>query len=122
MWKPEETSCKEFEDLIAPFRLNEGQKDAETIEAMKKEMPWKVTGEDLRIYKKKSEQHIRLHEVVQDHSRNAALIVISLPVVRKGACPSSLYMAWLETVSKNLYPPVVFIRGNQEDALTLYCQ
>ncbi|KAM3821716.1 solute carrier family 12 member 3-like [Vipera latastei] len=122
MWKPEETSCKEFEDLIAPFRLNEGQKDAETIEGMKKEMPWKVTGEDLRIYKKKSEQHMRLHEVLQDHSRNAALIVISLPVVRKGACPSSLYMAWLEMVSKNLYPPVVFIRGNQEDVLTLYCQ
>uniref|UniRef100_A0A8C5SB93 Solute carrier family 12 member 3 n=1 Tax=Laticauda laticaudata TaxID=8630 RepID=A0A8C5SB93_LATLA len=122
MWKPEETSYKEFEDLIAPYRLNEGQKDAEIIEAMKKEMPWKITSEDLRIYKKKSEQHMRLHEVLQDHSRNAALIVISLPVVRKGACPSSLYMAWLETVSKDLYPPIVFIRGNQEDALTLYCQ
>ncbi|ETE69997.1 Solute carrier family 12 member 3, partial [Ophiophagus hannah] len=122
MWKPEETSYKEFEDLIAPYRLNEGQKDAETIEAMKKEMPWKITSEDLRIYKKKSEQHMRLHEVLQDHSRNAALIIISLPVVRKGACPSSLYMAWLETVSKDLHPPIVFIRGNQEDALTLYCQ
>ncbi|XP_013923162.1 PREDICTED: solute carrier family 12 member 3-like [Thamnophis sirtalis] len=46
----------------------------------------------------------------------------SLPVVRKGACPSSLYMAWLETVSKDLPPPIVFIRGNQEDALTFYCQ
>ncbi|XP_025029141.1 solute carrier family 12 member 3-like [Python bivittatus] len=122
MWKPEETSCKEFEDLIAPYRLNEGQKDTETVEAVKKEMPWKVTSEDLRIYKKKSEQHMRLHEVLQDHSHNAALIVISLPVVRKGACPSSLYMAWLETVSKDLRPPVVFIRGNQEAALTLYCQ
>ncbi|XP_032093138.1 solute carrier family 12 member 3-like isoform X2 [Thamnophis elegans] len=122
IWKPEENIYKEFEDLIAPYRLNEGQKDAETIETMKKEMPWKITSEDLRIYKKKSEQHLRLHEVLQDHSRNAALIVISLPVVRKGACPSSLYMAWLETVSKDLPPPIVFIRGNQEDALTFYCQ
>ncbi|KAH0626304.1 hypothetical protein JD844_001216 [Phrynosoma platyrhinos] len=46
----------------------------------------------------------------------------SLPVVRKGVCPSALYMAWLETVSKGLHPPIAFIRGNQEDALTFYCQ
>ncbi|XP_028559449.2 solute carrier family 12 member 3-like [Podarcis muralis] len=122
MWRPEETSRKEFEDIIAPFRLNEGQKGQETVEEMQKDAPWKVTDEDLRVYKKKSEQHMRLHEILQDHSRNAALIVMSLPVVRKGACPSALYMAWLEMVSKGLHPPVVFIRGNQEDALTLYCQ
>uniref|UniRef100_A0A803STU7 Solute carrier family 12 member 3 n=1 Tax=Anolis carolinensis TaxID=28377 RepID=A0A803STU7_ANOCA len=113
---------KEFEDLIAPYRLNEGQKGVDTVEEMKMEAPWKVTDEDLRIYKKKSEQHMRLHEILQDHSRNAALIVMSLPVVRKGVCPSALYMAWLETVSKGLHPPVAFIRGNQEDALTFYCQ
>uniref|UniRef100_H9GDP7 Solute carrier family 12 member 3 n=1 Tax=Anolis carolinensis TaxID=28377 RepID=H9GDP7_ANOCA len=122
MWRPEETSRKEFEDLIAPYRLNEGQKGVDTVEEMKMEAPWKVTDEDLRIYKKKSEQHMRLHEILQDHSRNAALIVMSLPVVRKGVCPSALYMAWLETVSKGLHPPVAFIRGNQEDALTFYCQ
>ncbi|KAH1182178.1 hypothetical protein KIL84_009932 [Mauremys mutica] len=46
----------------------------------------------------------------------------SLPVVRKGACPSALYMAWLETLSRDLRPPVAFIRGNQQDALTFYCQ
>ncbi|XP_054848986.1 solute carrier family 12 member 3-like [Eublepharis macularius] len=122
MWKPEETSIKEFEDLIAPFRLNEGQRGQEAVEGMRKDAPWKVTDEDLRVYKRKTEQHIRLHEILQDHSRNAALVVMSLPVVRKGACPSSLYMAWLETVSKNLHPPVVFIRGNQQDVLTFYCQ
>ncbi|KAJ7313018.1 hypothetical protein JRQ81_004280 [Phrynocephalus forsythii] len=122
LWRPEETSRKEFEDLIAPYRLNEGQKGPDAVEGMKKDAPWKVTDEDLRVYRKKSEQQMRLHEILQDHSRNAALIVMSLPVVRKGACPSALYMAWLETVSKGLHPPVVFIRGNQEDALTLYCQ
>ncbi|XP_077169976.1 solute carrier family 12 member 3-like [Paroedura picta] len=121
-WIPEETSVKEFEDLIAPFRFNEGQQDQEAVEEMRKEAPWKVTDEDLRVYKKKTEQHIRLHEILQEHSRNAALIVMSLPVIQKGACPSTLYMAWLETVSKNLPPPVAFIRGNQQDVLTLYCQ
>uniref|UniRef100_A0A670ZLQ8 Solute carrier family 12 member 3 n=1 Tax=Pseudonaja textilis TaxID=8673 RepID=A0A670ZLQ8_PSETE len=105
--------------------------NTETIEAMKKEMPWKITGEDLRIYKKKvrmfgpvfldlSNSAPPLHSV----RTNPSIVptILSLPVVRKGACPSSLYMAWLETVSKDLYPPIVFIRGNQEDALTFYCQ
>uniref|UniRef100_A0A8C0GRL5 Solute carrier family 12 member 3 n=1 Tax=Chelonoidis abingdonii TaxID=106734 RepID=A0A8C0GRL5_CHEAB len=112
---------KEFEDLVAPFRLNEGQRSPEATEALRRETPWKVSDEDLRVYRKKSEQQVRLHEILQENSRNAALIVI-LPVVRKGACPSALYMAWLETLSRDLRPPVAFIRGNQQDALTFYCQ
>ncbi|XP_059587385.1 solute carrier family 12 member 3 [Alligator mississippiensis] len=121
-WKPEESSQKEFEDLLAPYRLNEGQRDPEAVEALKKEAPWKVSDEDLQIYKKKSEQQIRLHEILQENSRNSALVVMSLPVVRKGACPSALYMAWLEILSRDLRPPIAFIRGNQQDALTFYCQ
>ncbi|KAM7149945.1 solute carrier family 12 member 3-like [Macrochelys suwanniensis] len=121
-WQPEESSLKEFEDLVAPFRLNEGQRSPEATEALRRETPWKVSDEDLRVYKKKSEQQVRLHEILQENSRNAALIVMSLPVVRKGACPSALYMAWLETLSRDLRPPVAFIRGNQQDALTFYCQ
>ncbi|XP_032621589.1 solute carrier family 12 member 3-like [Chelonoidis abingdonii] len=121
-WQPEESSLKEFEDLVAPFRLNEGQRSPEATEALRRETPWKVSDEDLRVYRKKSEQQVRLHEILQENSRNAALIVMSLPVVRKGACPSALYMAWLETLSRDLRPPVAFIRGNQQDALTFYCQ
>uniref|UniRef100_A0A8C4WSL2 Solute carrier family 12 member 3 n=1 Tax=Gopherus evgoodei TaxID=1825980 RepID=A0A8C4WSL2_9SAUR len=113
---------KEFEDLVAPFRLNEGQRSPEATQALRRETPWKVSDEDLRVYRKKSEQQVRLHEILQENSRNAALIVMSLPVVRKGTCPSALYMAWLETLSRDLRPPVAFIRGNQQDALTFYCQ
>lgn len=46
----------------------------------------------------------------------------TLPIGRKGRCPSSLYMAWLETLSQDLRPPVLLIRGNQENVLTFYCQ
>lgn len=46
----------------------------------------------------------------------------TLPIGRKGKCPSSLYMAWLETLSQDLRPPVLLIRGNQENVLTFYCQ
>uniref|UniRef100_A0A8C8RZC0 Solute carrier family 12 member 3 n=1 Tax=Pelusios castaneus TaxID=367368 RepID=A0A8C8RZC0_9SAUR len=121
-WRPEESGLKAFEDLVAPFRLNEGQRSPEETAALRRDTPWKVSDEDLRVYRKKSEQQIRLHEILQENSRNAALIVMSLPVVRKGACPSALYMAWLETLSRDLRPPVAFVRGNQQDALTLYCQ
>ncbi|XP_067398631.1 solute carrier family 12 member 3-like [Emydura macquarii macquarii] len=121
-WRPEESGMKAFEDLVAPFRLNEGQRDPEATAALRSAAPWKVSDEDLRVYRRKSEQQVRLHEILQENSRNAALIVMSLPVVRKGACPSALYMAWLETLSRDLRPPVVFVRGNQQDALTLYCQ
>lgn len=46
----------------------------------------------------------------------------TLPIGRKGRCPSSLYMAWLETLSQDLRPPVILTRGNQENVLTFYCQ
>lgn len=46
----------------------------------------------------------------------------TLPIGRKGHCPSSLYMAWLETLSQDLRPPVILTRGNQENVLTFYCQ
>lgn len=46
----------------------------------------------------------------------------TLPIGRKGKCPSSLYMAWLEMLSQDLRPPVILIRGNQENVLTFYCQ
>lgn len=44
------------------------------------------------------------------------------PIGRKGRCPSSLYMAWLETLSQDLRPPIILTRGNQENVLTFYCQ
>uniref|UniRef100_A0A8C2JUY1 Solute carrier family 12 member 3 n=1 Tax=Cyprinus carpio TaxID=7962 RepID=A0A8C2JUY1_CYPCA len=67
-------------------------------------------------------RQIRLNEVIQDYSRDAALIIVTMPVGRRGACPSSLYMAWLEIVSRDLRPPVLLVRGNQENVLTMYCQ
>ncbi|TSK38535.1 Protein NLRC5 [Bagarius yarrelli] len=38
----------------------------------------------------------------------------TMPIGRRGACPSALYMAWLETLSRDLRPPVLLVRGNQE--------
>ncbi|NWS72359.1 S12A3 protein, partial [Crotophaga sulcirostris] len=115
-------SIKRFNDLIAPFRLNDGFKDEATVHEMRQGCPWKISDEEVDINRAKSLRQVRLNEILLDYSRDAALIAITLPIGRKGRCPSSLYMAWLETLSQDLRPPIILTRGNQENVLTFYCQ
>lgn len=120
--KPRAEHTKRFEDMIAPFRLNDGFKDEATVTEMRQDCPWKISDEEINKNRVKSLRQVRLNEILLDYSGDAALVVITLPVGRKGKCPSSLYMAWLETLSQDLRPPVILIRGNQENVLTFYCQ
>ncbi|XP_041622195.1 solute carrier family 12 member 3 isoform X2 [Vulpes lagopus] len=120
--KPRAEHTKRFEDMIAPFRLNDGFKDEATVSEMRRDCPWKISDEEINKNRVKSLRQVRLNEILLDSSRDAALVVITLPIGRKGKCPSSLYMAWLETLSQDLRPPVILIRGNQENVLTFYCQ
>ncbi|XP_007945504.1 solute carrier family 12 member 3 [Orycteropus afer afer] len=120
--KPRAEHTKRFEDMIAPFRLNDGFKDEATVTEMRRDCPWKISDEEINKNRIKSLRQVRLNEILLDYSRDAALVVITLPIGRKGKCPSSLYMAWLETLSQDLRPPVILIRGNQENVLTFYCQ
>ncbi|XP_057270430.1 solute carrier family 12 member 3 isoform X4 [Pezoporus wallicus] len=119
--KPRPEHIKRFDDLIAPFRLNDGFKDEAIVNEMRQGCPWKISDEEVDKNRVKSLRQVRLNEILLDYSRDAALIAITPPVGRKG-CPSSLYMAWLETLSQDLRPPVILIRGNQENVLTFYCQ
>ncbi|XP_029437368.1 solute carrier family 12 member 3-like [Rhinatrema bivittatum] len=120
--KPEAKSLKVFEDMVTPHRLNDGLMDRESSQELRRSNPWRISDQDLRAHSKKSERQVRLNEILQENSQDAAVIVMSLPVMKKDACPSALYMAWLEMLSHDLSPPLVFIRGNQQDALTVYCQ
>ena len=43
----------------------------------------------------------------------------TLPMPRKGLCSAGLYMAWLDTLSRDM-PPMLLLRGNQENVLTYY--
>uniref|UniRef100_A0A4W5R793 Solute carrier family 12 member 3 n=1 Tax=Hucho hucho TaxID=62062 RepID=A0A4W5R793_9TELE len=116
-------SVRRFEDLIGPYRLNTAQKDGHvTAEQMNQDCPWMVSDEEIETNKSKTLRQIRLNEVLQDYSRDAAIIFVTMPVGRRGKCPSALYMAWLETLSRDLRPPVLLVRGNQENVLTFYCQ
>ncbi|XP_054856363.1 solute carrier family 12 member 3 [Eublepharis macularius] len=120
--KPRPEHVKRFDDLIAPFRLHDGFKDEAAVNEMKHDCPWKISDEEVTKNKAKSLRQVRMNEILLDYSRDAALVFITLPIGRKGKCPSSLYMAWLETLSQDLRPPVILARGNQENVLTFYCQ
>ncbi|NXI41713.1 S12A3 protein, partial [Galbula dea] len=119
---PSPTPIRRFDDLIAPFRLNDGFKDEAAVNELRQGCPWKISDEEVDKNRAKSLRQVRLNEILLDYSRDAALIAITLPIGRKGRCPSSLYMAWLETLSQDLRPPVILTRGNQENVLTFYCQ
>ncbi|XP_010996940.2 solute carrier family 12 member 1 isoform X3 [Camelus dromedarius] len=117
--KPNKESWKVFEEMIEPYRLHESCKDLTTAEKLKRETPWKITDAELEAVKEKSYRQVRLNELLQEHSRAANLIVLSLPVARKGSISDWLYMAWLEILTKNL-PPVLLVRGNHKNVLTFY--
>ena len=69
-------------------------------------------------HKKKSLRHIRLGELLKDHSKDASLIVMTLPVPSEAVEPT-MYMSWLEMMTKDL-PPILLIRGNHTNVLTFY--
>ena len=69
-------------------------------------------------FKKKSLRHIRLGELLKEHSKDASLIVMTLPVPSEEVEPT-MYMSWLEMMTKDL-PPILLIRGNHTNVLTFY--
>ncbi|XP_063782125.1 solute carrier family 12 member 1 isoform X1 [Pseudophryne corroboree] len=117
--KPSKESWKFFEEMIEPYRLHESAMDVPTAEKVRRENPWKITDSELEMLIEKSYRQVRLNELLQEHSRSANLIVLSLPVARKGTVSDHLYMAWVEILSKNL-PPVILVRGNHKSVLTFY--
>uniref|UniRef100_W5N6P4 Solute carrier family 12 member 1 n=1 Tax=Lepisosteus oculatus TaxID=7918 RepID=W5N6P4_LEPOC len=116
---PNKESWKSFEETIEPYRLHECSKDGATADTLRKESPWKITDSELELFKEKTYRQVRLNELLQENSRAANLIILSLPIARKGAVSNHLYMAWLDILTKNL-PPVVLIRGNHKNVLTFY--
>ncbi|GCC33445.1 hypothetical protein chiPu_0011914 [Chiloscyllium punctatum] len=119
---PRPEHLKRFEDLIAPYRLNDGFKDEAIVKELRKDCSWKISDEEIKKNKTKSFRQVQLNEILLDYSHDAALVVDTMPAARKDTCPSTLYLAWLETLSQDLHPAVLLIRGNQENVLTFYCQ
>uniref|UniRef100_A0A8C3EPZ1 Solute carrier family 12 member 3 n=1 Tax=Corvus moneduloides TaxID=1196302 RepID=A0A8C3EPZ1_CORMO len=118
--KPRPEHIKRFDELIAPFRLNDGFKDEATVNEMRQGCPWKISDEE--VDKNRAKVAPVLGELLQRVSSFLDKIQSFWKPLICGRCPSSLYMAWLETLSQDLRPPVILTRGNQENVLTFYCQ
>ncbi|KAB5518446.1 hypothetical protein PHYPO_G00166000 [Pangasianodon hypophthalmus] len=118
---PSSKNLKRFEDSVALFMFREEQQREDSEQQQKTSCPWKVSDKQMDAFRLKSERKVRLNEIIRRNSKHAALILVSLPVPQSD-CPSSLYMAWLDTLSFGLHCPVLFIRGNQKNVLTFYCQ
>uniref|UniRef100_UPI00358EEB93 solute carrier family 12 member 3-like n=1 Tax=Myxine glutinosa TaxID=7769 RepID=UPI00358EEB93 len=119
---PQPQNAKYFEDLISEFQLGDATQTADFADESWNHLPWKISDKDLESHRAKIMRQVRLNEIMRELSADAALIVMSLPLPRRGACPSSLYMALLDTLSRDLRPPVLLMRGNQENVITFYCQ
>ncbi|XP_015802077.3 solute carrier family 12 member 3 [Nothobranchius furzeri] len=114
-------SLNRFEESVIPFRLFDDQQDGASIQELRKNAPWKISDKEFEAFKQKSENKVRLNEIIRKNSQHSALVLVSLPVPQRD-CPSALYMAWLDTLTYGLHCPVALIRGNQQNVLTLYCQ
>uniref|UniRef100_UPI0037E8B37A solute carrier family 12 member 1 n=1 Tax=Semicossyphus pulcher TaxID=241346 RepID=UPI0037E8B37A len=117
--QPHPDSLKKLGDMIEPFRLHEGSKDYAEAEAMKREHPTKISDEELSSFEEKTNLQVRLNEVLQENSKQANLIIVSMPIARKGSVSDFLYMAWLDILTNDL-PPTLLIRGNHKSVLTFY--
>ncbi|KAI1712835.1 solute carrier family 12 domain-containing protein [Ditylenchus destructor] len=77
-----------------------------------------ITDEELQIHKKRTYRQLLTRQLLIQHSHDASLVVVTLPVPREGIS-SCLYMTWLELITSNL-PPCLLVRGNQTSVLTFY--
>jgi len=99
-----------FESLIKDFKGDPDKcDDPETI----------ISESELLGLREKTNRQMRLRELLLEHSSQSNLIVMTLPVPRKGTVSAPLYMAWLELLTRDL-PPFLLVRGNQTSVLTFY--
>lgn len=109
--KPKEYSTREFEYMVEKFREKTASKDLENGLV--------ITDSEYLSLRDKTNRYIRVRELLLQHSRNAKLVVVTMPMPRKNRVSAPLYLAWLDTLTRDM-PPTVLIRGNQTSVLTFY--
>uniref|UniRef100_A0A5S6QI02 Solute carrier family 12 member 2 n=1 Tax=Trichuris muris TaxID=70415 RepID=A0A5S6QI02_TRIMR len=111
---PQDATMKEFNRLLEKFKANDNTSLQQEV------------GGDFAVYtddaeldsmKLRTNEQLRIREEMLQHSKDANLVVVTLPVPRKKAVSATLYLAWLEILTKDM-PPVLLIRGNQKSVLT----
>lgn len=108
--KPQETTQQFFETLISDFRKPQDINDPMSV---------RITDSELLAVKDKTNRHLRLRELLLQHSHEANMVVMTLPIPRKNIVSAPLYTCWLEILTKDM-PPILLVRGNQTSVLTFY--
>ncbi|KDR10319.1 Bumetanide-sensitive sodium-(potassium)-chloride cotransporter, partial [Zootermopsis nevadensis] len=106
--KPQDQTVTFFNSLLEGFCEEDGA-DPEVC----------VSKVELAALQQKTDRQLRLRELLLENSHDARLIVMSLPMPRKGTVSAPLYMAWLEVLTKDM-PPSLLVRGNHTSVLTFY--
>lgn len=97
-----------------------------------------VSHHEYKQLKEKTYRQLRLREMMIEHSSDASLLVMSLPMPRQvcyamiliwfvsemlatfqGTVSAPLYMSWLDMLTMDM-PPILLVRGNQSSVLTFY--
>ncbi|XP_020283623.1 bumetanide-sensitive sodium-(potassium)-chloride cotransporter isoform X2 [Pseudomyrmex gracilis] len=108
--EPKQETQTFFDKLISNFRTNGSSENSENCY---------VTDRELQTLRDKTHRQLRLRELLLENSNQSTLVVMSLPMPRKGAISAPLYMAWLEALTKDM-PPTILVRGNHTSVLTFY--
>ncbi|XP_016992132.1 bumetanide-sensitive sodium-(potassium)-chloride cotransporter isoform X1 [Drosophila rhopaloa] len=118
--KPLETSTQFFNELIKDFVVTEKEgENGNSSRATLNEDEALITDDDLLAVQDKTNRYLRLREYLREQSTKSDLVVMTLPMPRKNIVSAPLYMAWLESLSRDM-PPFLFVRGNQTSVLTFY--
>ncbi|XP_017956901.1 bumetanide-sensitive sodium-(potassium)-chloride cotransporter isoform X2 [Drosophila navojoa] len=116
--KPQETSTQFFNELIKDFVVGD-KENGHSSKATLNEDEALISDDDLLAVVDKTNRYLRLREYLREQSTKSDLVVMTLPMPRKNIVSAPLYMAWLESLSRDM-PPFLFVRGNQTSVLTFY--
>ncbi|KAI3411843.1 hypothetical protein GPALN_001906 [Globodera pallida] len=128
--RPDAKSLAKFDALIKPFMSPIGRResnmttvqlesDDENVDADVDHFVGLITEAELNAQQERTWRHLRIAELLRRYSSDSDLVVVTLPVPRRGLISAALYLAWLEVMSAEL-PPTLMLRGNQQSVLTFY--
>ncbi|XP_045538736.1 bumetanide-sensitive sodium-(potassium)-chloride cotransporter [Papilio machaon] len=107
--KPRDTTLAYFDKLVAPFMTTDDNVDNMGI-----------TEADLLAARDRTHRHLRLRELIAQHSSGARLVCVTQPMPRRRAVvPPALYLAWLAALA-TANDRVLLVRGNHAAVLTFY--
>jgi len=76
-----------------------------------------VTEEDIKAEYTFVNKHLRINELLQEHSSDAQMILLTLPQQKVGSTNPALYLASIDVMTRDL-PPVLMVGGNDISVLT----